>query len=501
MNWNVPSGAATITTLGVPTRGRPRALERCLRSYAENARAAGRNLRFVVADDSGDARAVDATRHVLSRISASYNVQTAVISDDSIGRYVDALCEDGSCDRSVADFALRNPEGFDITIGAARNRLLLATLDELSIQADDDTICRPAVMADHARHGGLTFFEKRDAAEFWFFNDQPALLAGVSRVTADYLGEYETLLGKGFDQLPQRTDDATSSPYRVAAATAGFYGDMGSNEPLSRIFAKGDTFERLVSDRDHYKSLLVTRHIVRSFPGAHVSPGGPFYAGNLGLDNRGPLPPFAPVQRSEDAVFGGLLRRCYPDAIAGYLPIMFHHDPIDARAAFDEAQAWKAPFLEGSGHLVSLLITTFVGIEPWMNWQQRLGALGRYLEDIGRLPTSVFHAVLHTNRAHYYQCILGEIHSRRTISASAPAWWKTHLDRMEQWVAKRQAASEVHEPPDLARPDSIGFGTQRLQCFLRRFGALLQGWPNLVVRARALAALGISPLERPLASA
>ena len=52
----------------------------------------------------------------------------------------------------------------------------------------------------------------------------------------------------------------------------------------------------------------------------------------LGIDNRHLLPPFFPVQRNSDGIFGHMLRKCVDGSHVAFLPWILLHAPEPPRS-------------------------------------------------------------------------------------------------------------------------------------------------------------------------
>jgi hypothetical protein len=98
----------------------------------------------------------------------------------------------------------------------------------------------------------------------------------------------------------------------------GAWGDSGMFRHWQRLGLEGETFQRLVSNKSLYQDYLCTRKILRT-PAQTTIGDSPFcMAMNIGLDTSRLPPPFMPVQRNQDGIFGQLLYLCFKQACRGY---------------------------------------------------------------------------------------------------------------------------------------------------------------------------------------
>jgi hypothetical protein len=119
----------------------------------------------------------------------------------------------------------------------------------------------------------------------------------------------------GFWRKPQ------SAP--VAMTATGFVGDSNT-APYWSLLGHGKSRESLVRSEKDYRFSMSRQLVTRTVNGLTVSDQGWKGAPCEGLDNRQLLPPFTPVERGEDVIFG-MLVEFSSSAYFGYLPWMIHH--------------------------------------------------------------------------------------------------------------------------------------------------------------------------------
>ncbi len=142
-----------------PTRNRTAELDRSLRSYVENARAHEREIQFSVSDQSDEAQSKDANLSVLERIGKDFAVSVSYGNYEEKRAFAKELAAISGVSRDILDFALFNPMQIPCAVGANRNALLLQAVGELTVQVDDDTLCRLA--PSPSLRQGITVSSKR----------------------------------------------------------------------------------------------------------------------------------------------------------------------------------------------------------------------------------------------------------------------------------------------------------------------------------------------------
>ena len=315
------------------THERPAALARALDSYLDNCARHGRAVEVVVMDDSRSPGARASGRDLLSSRVRERGAVVSYAGVDEKAAFAEALVARG-LPPSVVRFALA--PGRASTAGANRNALLLHTVGDAFFSADDDTLCQVASPLEPRE--GLAVASGGDPADHWFFPDRASALGAVAFVDRDVLAGHEALLGRDVRGLLHASPDGggdaglrgrlAARGGRVLATFNGLVGDSGWGAPFGSWLApmgylamRGPSLRRLCASEPGYRAAVTSREIVRVVDRLHV--GDPSFSmmGFAGLDNRGLLPPFCPIGRGEDNVFGAVLAASAPDACVGHLPL------------------------------------------------------------------------------------------------------------------------------------------------------------------------------------
>jgi hypothetical protein len=501
-----PSSPLRIAALGVPTRNRPDSLRRCLTSYAENGRQHGRANDFIVVDDSESTDLRRTNRQVLQELRDRAPGALFYAGPEERARYADALIRQAGLPVDAVRFALLNPAGCPVTTGASRNTLLLHTAGEMLLQVDDDTVCQLAAAPEV--QGGLALSSQYDPTEFWFSAEGEPVLAGGAGVDRDFLAIHEQLLGKC---LAECVGDAgtdldfgpmnasffrrlrTETP-RVLVTAAGVAGDSGMGSSVYFLMLDGDSRARLHRSEGHYQAALASHQVMRAVTRLTVSDGGFCRAVNLGLDNRQLLPPFLPVQRNQDGVFGTLLRSCFGGGLFGFLPwLLSHRPPTPRRLAPDHL--WQSIAGVTTGQVFQLLAGALAPGPGPKESGQRLRALGQSLAEWGAAPAADFEEMVRLHLWNHLGRQAALLESQLTRYGGWPPYWAD--DARMLLAALREALPLEHYvvPADLRGAFGLGEARAAFQGLVRQFGQLLQVWPDMVEAAKGLRARGIRPAE------
>jgi hypothetical protein len=336
----IPSGTrgskTNISTLGIITADREQECSRAFLSYTNHLRRYSRKTTVTVFDDS---RNPTSLRDRLEGLSKTFSgtIRYAGYTEKEV--YVDALSKAG-IDAEIARFAIVGRIHPDIcSIGANRNAFLLDTVGESVFSVDDDTVCTLRPHPDRVQ--GLRFECLRNPRDTWFYQERSDLLAEDGWGEYDLLAEHEELLGESAAHLAHSRGvehlegnnvcgdllyALQSGCGRVLVTMSGIAGDSGSFSSKWILGMRDDSRQRLEADEKRFRIALRSREILGVVKSPTVDPSSFCIATTIALANEHALPPFLPIGRNEDGVFGTLLNMAIPHALLGHIPLAVLHD-------------------------------------------------------------------------------------------------------------------------------------------------------------------------------
>jgi hypothetical protein len=480
---------STIDTIGIVTRDRLSSLVACLESYFANCQRHARSPAFVVADDSSGEESANLTRGALRELARRYGARVRYAGRQEKLRLAGALAAESSVSSEIIQFALFGDERCALSTGANRNCLLLDAAGSLMLAVDDDTLC--CIAAPPGSQKAPSFYSGYDPTEFRFFPDRAEATRSVSYADVDFLSCHESLLGSNLTDL----DGFTGRNGSVAITLNGLAGDSGMASPRYYLTLSGPSRDRLVASPQAYRSALESREIVRCAPQPTIT-AGPFCMTTfLGLDNRLLLPPFFPVQRNQDGIFGMMLGRCVDGSHVGFLPWTLLHAP-DPPRAFTPDDLWADV---GAVRTPDLVIASILTHEPRAGPASptiRLADLGRHLQWLGCLNWSEFEARLRTVQQFRNLAFVADLQTKLQMYGASPDFWADDVRRMIESMSKTSTTEDYLVPRDLRQGRDVSAACRLAQELVGKFGELLEAWPALVAAATSLRARG-----RPLAEA
>jgi hypothetical protein len=205
----------------------------------------------------------------------------------------------------------------------------------------------------------------------------------------------------------------------------------------------------------------------------------------VGLDAREMLPPFFPIFRCEDNIYGTMLRRCRSRDWIAHLPVALVHDPGEPRRSAGIAES-----VSGIGTPMAVFVQALTEDAPSADLEgpDALRSLGEWLREAARDPG--LPSRLHAIEVGTLRDRLEDVRRCRETHAESPPWWHRDLAAYAAALAAR-----AEECDGLAAEVATH---EEMRVLLDRYGAVLSVWPEVWQAARELRAQGIE-LARPLA--
>jgi len=491
-----------IASIAIPTRDRHDQVCRALSSYGKNCAKYGHDNDFVILDDSANPDGRERLREIGRRFGAASGFAVSYAGLEEKLVYADALTAEADVDPDIVRFGLFGDSRCSCTMGANRNALLLHTVGDLVFSADDDTVCSVAGPPEDCEKG-IAVCGDDDPTEFWFYPDRETVVRAGVAADCDVLGAHGRFLGRRIPSIVAEAGDGgialdgtcnhlmrslQSGTGRVLASFNGVLGDSGmySGVGLPSCRREG-TFMRLTRSPAEYRSAITSREVIRCAPQVSVSHGPPWMSTFYGLDNGDLLPPFMPVQRNEDTVFG-FSARWFDESYSVHLPWTLLHAPAP-RGTYSPDHLAALARIRISDLVMALMRSR--DLPAGMERAQKIESLGASLVEAGLLSPPDFEefAKLQLWRSASRRAqMLEALFQRRN---GQPDFWANDVKEQVKRLQQGAASLEFVVPVDLedgANPhDILAF----CQSLVTRFGRLLAAWPTLVSAAKRLRARGL----------
>lgn len=397
-------------TVAILTKNRPDAFRRCVESLRANAKLFGKSVRLVVSDDSTSS----ADNH---SVLVESGLPFVHCDREFKARFAQSLATKIPEHRSSVEFALLPDD--PIAHGAARNFLLLFLVGEKFIMIDDDMECKFAPIpgsSDDILWIPASSFTAPDGWAYKF----------AEFIDVDFIAIHQRLL----DLVP--------------LTVGGSVGDSGMTNACYLLSSK--QFLQHVDSAETLAYALTQRQLLCATARPQVVRWVDCTGMSMGVDASSLLPPFVPVQRGEDSLFGLMLGNCFGKN-AAYCNYAMHHTPRRISDLAADMCSITEPLF------VSLLIEALIRTNP------------RSLSDFARALEHVNVESLAANWRFRF--------AQRIAVSELPEFILTETRKL---AASFRAAKPYQAP--------IGMSVDETNNRIRQFAELLNSWHMIFEAAR-----------------
>lgn len=378
----------------VITWERPELLRRCLESLRANCNL--ENLaRIVVIDDSRDESVQRQNRLSTEAFAAKTETPVQHFGAEEQAEFMAAIIRQVPAIEAQVRFLIdRQRWAGHWTSGLARTVALLLSVGQRLIVLDDDILCE-AFETDVSL--GVSFGD--DARETRFYRSrEEAREQPVEEVTDPLIRHMRTLGSELKDALgalgartlsPQAFAGADlevlerlRNDSRVLVTECGTLGDPGTSNLNWLATLEGESLKSLLEDDDSVDKAFSSRVCFNGMHQARLKPRATM-SQLTGLDNRALLPPYIPILRGEDRLFGDMLEFMHPHSVVVDQPWAIAHEPLPERQWSEREQQFQTaqPFERLGLGWVEENMGASRGREPL----KRLSHLARLFEDLADL--------------------------------------------------------------------------------------------------------------------
>ena len=474
---------------------RPEALERLLKSIHTNCNA-GKFHRLYVVDDSRDPENIDKNRELTAKFALDTKKQIQYFGQAQQQTLLDSLSkqlpEHEEAIRFLADQSRWRDQW---TSGLARNLALLLSCGHRLVMLDDDSICD--VFDPGQPKPDITFSDSPREADF--FRNTQEWVSQRMPLNPDPIDRHMQCLGLTFseslDVLGQSNLKAASFSHANALEVAdlqpgspvlitecGSFGCPGTSNNTWLPDMAPVSIERMLRSPQKTRNALNTRMVWTGRSQPHFSPR-PNMSQITGVDNRQFLPPYFPIMRGEDRLFGYLLNFIYPAAVTLDYPWAIPHLPIPPREWLDEDR----DFTPGASFPLFFCEQVLKNKRSCQadSPTERLASLAAYFSDLAATPDDVLIANQHDAVLRNLTDQLRNLSDLLAKAESAPAEWKEYLGQGLEQLGKSIKQTGLEDSPVRGQPLSLE-GDELIEFWKKSwsgFAAALKAWPEIRLAA------------------
>ncbi len=474
---------------------RPDALQRCLESLRANCNTD--NLaRIVVIDDSRDEAVQRRNRQSTETFAAKIDTPVQHFGAEEQQEFMAAIIRQVPAIEAQVRFLIDRERWADHwTSGLARTLALLLSVGQRLIVLDDDILCEAfeadvspgASFGDDARE--TRFYRSRDDVREQPVREVPDPLIRHMRTLGsglkDALGALgaRTLTAEAFEGADLEMLERLHGDSRVLVTECGTLGHPGTSNLNWLASLEGESLASMLKDDDSVDNAFSSRVC---FNGAHRARLKP--RSNMsqltGLDNRALLPPYIPILRGEDRLFGDMLEFIHPASVVVDQPWAIVHEPLPPRQWNEREQQFQTGRnFEGLGlRRVEENMGSSKAREPL----KRLSHLARLYEDLADMDDELLRKAATDSRlgaqAADYRMLKEALEQ---AGEAAPERWRQFLqagvDKLNRELINNPPDVNITGyPPDLQDEALIQWWRE----FWTEFARALRMWPAIRQAAR-----------------
>jgi len=381
--------------------------------------------------------------------------------------------------------------------GVARNYSLLLSVGSPVIVFDDDALCRAhdspfsePGLEFSTRQRQAQFFKLLDETEFPELSSDPDPVRRHMRCLGLSVPEALNVLGpKKLDQNALRSAKARfvqrlNQQSKILITECGTLGDPGTTSSRWIATIPSKSLQRLLNDPVRVENALGHRNCWLGVERPTFTPMANM-SQVTGIDNRGFLPPYVPIQRGQDSIFGNTLYALFPNSVCLNYPWAAPHLPIPPRQSSDADNRIFA-VANFPGDITSRTIAKMQSCQA-EDPDLRLEYLATLFRDLANSPEKFIRNLHSEAWLEHKLSRMAELQSILDSSKGAPQPWVTYLQNS---IQNFRTASP--DPQTRAKAEDSASGpegddlTKFWQSNWDNFGRGLMAWPDIRREARTI---------------
>lgn len=480
----------------VITCDRPTAVQRLLESMLHAGNLTHHEHLFLV-DDSRDADNAARNREAVARFNLVSPTNMHYVGMVAQQRLMTALSAELPEHEQGLRFLIDRERWSDKpSYGLARNLCLLLSMGRRAIVMDDDVICA-AVESPH-KGPGLTFGDRQREVDF--YTSQEQILQRTARADFDPLTGHARCLGITLAQAIRKLGcerleenqlreasghclDLWSADSPVLVTQCGTLGDPGT--PGTRWLYTLDpaSTRRLLAWPGGLEAARASRNYWMGQP-------RPMF-GKLavmsqvtGLDNSRLLPPYFPVFRNEDDLFGAMLELLHPHAVVLDYDWAIPHFPLESR----ETPSEQDPPTGNVTLRLGKYLADHTQYRRGACAETRLAHLFALVKALSETSDEGLITLYRAEMAHAQAVEARRLTSRLQDGITRPEAWQAYLgQRLAKLNEAMQTVPRVTDHPGVAQGGDEATVLAKFRDYAAGFAGALQGWAAIRSAAERVA--------------
>lgn len=485
---NGPDSAGEV--VAIITWERPAELRRLLESMCDNWRSETVRKIYVI-DDSRNRSNAARNREIVDFFAAGRNVPVTYFGQaeqqELISRLVQKIPQHEDSIRFLADQANWTDYW---SSGLSRNIALLLSVGCRLVVFDDDSLFK--VYEAEPATAGVAF--SNDGCDARFYGDDEQWRGFAESAEFDPVSGHLSCLGMPLQAALKKQGIGQVEPADLAAATMEDISRLHASSPilitqcgtLGHAGTEANTWLIELSEAAHRRMIASSESVTNAIRNDNLWTGhalmsfSPIATMSLvtGLDNRRGLPPYFPILRGEDKLFGYMVSYVYPDSVVMDYPWAIPHLPASRRdRPLDESDySREAKFPMFFFDWILLQKKHCLASEAG----DRLLHVSQAFSNLGNSSHQELVELFEDARAGRSSQTLTALSDRLAQDSHAPELWINFLKKGIRAVDQKLAAN-LREDPFRGTPAGTEGRelTDLWRGFWNRFAEALQAWPEI----------------------
>ena len=477
--------------VAILTWERPQALERLLESIATNCDTENFHRLYVI-DDSRSAENIIQNQMVTDRFVSKISAPLQYFGRSEQRTLIDNLVKQLPEHESAIQFLTEHSRWTDHwTAGLSRNLALLLSCGRRLVMMDDDAICD--VYDPPLPKHNVTFSD--DPREAAFFGSEQEWAHLKQPINPDPINRHMQCLGLTFSEALTVLGQNHLKPAGFANATAlqlselkadsavlvtecGSLGCPGTSNNTWLPIMAPVSLKRMLASVEKTTQALGARKVWSGRNHPHFTPRSNM-SQITGFDNRRMLPPYLPIMRGQDRLFGIMLDFIFPESVVLDYAWAVPHLPLPERQWHDKDLDFTPA--KSFPKLLVDKIVEYKSTCPSASPADRLSALSTWFNDMASANTGSLTSMYIDSRLSLDSELLQRLTALLAKAETAPVNWQNYL---RNGIAQlnsdlNRVSREDFEVSGLpAKLDSnalIGFW----QVIWGDFATALKAWPEI----------------------
>ncbi len=495
-----PDDVATATGLPrtrvfIITCDRPAAVQRLAQSmlYAGNL---SRHEEIFLIDDSRDAQNAELNREVVSQFNLTSPRDMRYVGADAQEQLLNALIKELPDKEQGIRFLIdRKRWANHKSYGLARTLCLLLSVDKRAIVMDDDVIC--AAVASPYTSEGVAFDDT--AREVEFYASEQDILARTEKTDFDPLTGHAQCLGLSMAQAINKLGAGELKAQDLQNANAAFLSQWHADSPviITQSGSMGDpgtpgtewvyqvsaaSAQRMLASPGGLQGALTNRHYWMGQP-RPIFTKMAVISQVTGLDNSQLLPPYFPVFRGEDYLFGAMVEYLHPQSTVLEYDWCVPHFPLDERRGDSD----KEPS-SGKGDINrSKYITDHTLYESGVSAKTRMTGLTQLLKELSETSDRGLLTLYRTEVAESQRKQIQRLTAKLKEAAPRTQAWQNHLQQnlanVSEAISTNARLEDIPGIPDNTQAQAI---LDEFRAYTGEFSIALDNWPAIRKAAKPI---------------